>query len=104
MSWNTRPPQVLHSERRPDNYSQMIRDAARNIHMRKQAVALLEFYASHVNGFRPAAKFITAQTGIPANKIYEVRQRLVDYGLIAYRSYAGFVYIDWHRIRTYAAL
>ena len=82
----------------------MIQDAANNIHMRKQATALLECYASHANTFRPAAKVITRQTGIAANKISEIRKNLVEYGLIAYRDYPGFVYIDWRRIRTYAQL
>ena len=98
------PPQILHSEPRPKNYRQMIQDAANNIHMRKQATSLLECYASHANTFRPAAKVITSQTGIGKQDIWKVRQRLVEYGLIAYQSYPGFIYIDWRRIRAYAQL
>ena len=98
------PPQILHSEPRPENYRRMIHDAAHNIHMRKQATALLECYASHANTFRPAAKVITRQTGIAKQDISKVRKRLVEYGLIAYQDYPGFIFIDWHRIRIYAQL
>ena len=104
MEWYKEPPQILHSVTRAACYRQMIEAAANNIHMRKQATALLECYASHANTFRPAAKVITRQTGIGKPDIWKVRQRLVEYGLIAYQPYPGFIFIDWRRIRTYAQL
>ncbi len=104
MDWYKEPPQILHSEPRPANYQQMIEDAAHNIHLRKQSVSLLVCYASHANTFRPATKLITRQTGISSNKISEVRQRLVEHGLIAYRDYPGFILIDWSRIKIFAGL
>lgn len=69
------PPQIIHSEPRPEAYRQMIEDAARNIHLRKQSTALLLCYASHANHFRPAMKIITAETGIAPQDISKVRQR-----------------------------
>lgn len=104
MEWFREAPQIIHSEPCPGCCSQMIRDAAKNIHIRNQATALLECYASHATGFRPAAELITQQTGIAANKISEVRKKLVDYGLIAYKNDPGFIFINWQRISTYALL
>ncbi len=103
--FNTRqPPQILHSAPRPADYRERIRAAARNIHLRKQSIALLLCYAGHANTFRPAAETITRETGIAGNKISEVRKRLVERGVIAYREYPGFILIDWHRISVFARL
>ena len=81
----------------------MIMDAAQNIHLRRQATKLLLFYADQNNGFRPALKLIKRKTGIPENKVSEVRKRLIDRGLIAYEP-EDFIMLDWQRIRTFAAL
>ena len=96
------PPQIHHSGHRPANWEQMIDDAAMNIHIRNQAVRLLKFYAQHKNGFRPALSLIEKATGIAANKVSEVRKRLVKKGLIAYTG--DKIYIDWNHIRIYAGL
>ena len=69
------PPQIVHSEPRPADYRQMIKDAARNIHLRTQATNLLLFYADQANHFTPALKLIEREMGIASNKVSEVRQR-----------------------------
>ena len=69
------PPQIIHSEPRPEAYRQMVKDAAHNIHLRGQSTALLLCYASHANHFRPAMKIITAKTGIAPQDISKVRRR-----------------------------
>lgn len=68
------PPQIVHSEPRPADYRQMIEDAARNIHLRRQAAALLLFYAKQADHFTPALKLIERETGIARNKVSEVRR------------------------------
>ena len=98
-----RPPKIIHSMRRPENYRQLTHDAANNVHLRKQATALLECYACHTNGFRPAAKLIERETGIARQDISKVRKRLVTHGLIAYHDPPGFIFIDWERIRVFAS-
>lgn len=98
------PPRIIHSEKRPRCYLTMIDDCARNIHLRKQATALLKFYAGYLDGFRPALAFIEKRTGIPAVKISPVRQILVNHGLIAYNRERRYIYIAWNRIRAFAIL
>ena len=96
------PPQIHHSGQKPDNWMRMIDDAAKNIHIRSQAVRLLKYYAQNENGFRPALSLIEKNTGIAANKVSEIRKRLVKRGLIAYTGEK--IYIDWKHIRIYAGL
>lgn len=98
------PPQIIHSEPRPQEYRQMIEDAARNIHLRRQSASLLICYASHANRFRPALKLISEQTKIAPQDISKVRKRLVEHGLIDYSAEHGFIFIDWQRIRAFAML
>ena len=81
----------------------MILDAARNIHLRKQATELLLFYADQANGFRPALKLIGKKTGLPTQDISKIRKRLIDRGLIAYKP-GNYIMLDWQRIRIFAAL
>ena len=104
MEWYKEPPQILHSEPRPAYYRQMIEDASRNIHLRRQAKTLLLFYANRSNSFRPSLKFIEQETGIPENKVSSVRKILDEHGLVAYHNYPGFIYIAWGNIRAYALL
>ena len=99
-----KPPEILHSEKRPDHYRIMIEDCARNIHLRKQAATLLMYYAGQDNHFRPALATVEKATGIPTQDISKVRKRLHDHGLIAYHEYPGFIYISWRHIRAYARL
>ena len=70
-----KPPEILHSEKRPAHYRIMIDDCTRNIHLRKQAAALLMYYAEQANHFRPALATVEKATGIPQNKVSDVRKR-----------------------------
>lgn len=98
------PPRIIHSEKRPRCYLTMIDDCAKNIHLRKQATALLKFYAGYLDGFRPALAFIEKETGIHAEDVSKIRKRLVDHGLIAYNREKRYIYIAWNRIRAFAIL
>lgn len=82
----------------------MIDDAAQNVRLKKQATALLQYYANQANHFRPALATVEKATGIPRNKISEIRKRIADHGLIAYSEAEEYIYIDWQHIRIYAAL
>lgn len=98
------PPEILHSEKRPACYRAMIEACAHNIHLRKQATALLMYYAGQANYFRPALATVEKATGIQQQDVSKVRKRLHDHGLIAYHEYPGFIYISWRNIRAYARL
>lgn len=100
----TKAPAVYHSEQRPDNFAYIINDCAINIHMRSNATRLLTFYANQANGFAPSLAFINRETGLSVNKISELRQQLIDYGLINYSNEKHFIHIGWSRIRAYAML
>lgn len=100
----TKAPAIYHSEQRPDCYVVMINDCATNIHLRNNAKRLLTFYANQANGFSPSLVFINRMTGLAINKISELRQQLVDYGLINYSNEKHFIHIGWSRIRAYAML
>ena len=98
------PPAIYHSEPRPNNYVNMINDCATNIHLRPNATLLLQFYADQANGFTPSLGLINRSTGLAPNKIFELRQQLVNYGLINYSSEKHFIHIGWSRIKAYAML
>lgn len=97
-------PSIYHSEDRPDCFKQMIFDCARNIHLREHATRLLLFYANQANGFSPALTLISRETGLSMNKIQELRQQLINYGLINYSNERRFIHIGWSRIRAFALL
>lgn len=97
-------PAIYHDEQRPDCFEQMIQDCARNIHMRAHATCLLTYYANQADGFSPALALICRKTGLSINKIHELRQQLISYGLINYSKEEKFIYISWSRIRAYAIL
>ncbi|MDO5325210.1 MAG: hypothetical protein Q4G00_00685 [Clostridia bacterium] len=96
-------PRIIHSERRPCCFRQMILDAARNIHLRKQATNLLSFYAGLRHGYCPRLDEITKATGIARQDISKVRKRLMTRGLIDYQP-ESYVFIDWRHIRILASL
>lgn len=97
------PPQIIHYPERPLNYDALCRRCGDVVHLRKQGTALLRAYADCAAGWRPAKKTISNKIGLPANKIAEIRSRLVDKGLIAY-SPQQYIIVDWRRITAYAAL
>jgi hypothetical protein len=97
-------PAIYHDEQRPDCFEQMIQDCARNIHMRAHATCLLTYYANQADGFSPALALICRETGLSINKVHELRQQLISYGLINYSKEEKFIYISWSRIRAYAIL
>lgn len=97
-------PAIYHDEQRPDCFEQMIQDCARNIHMRAHAACLLTYYVNQADGFSPALALICRETGLSINKVHELRQQLISYGLINYSKEEKFIYISWSRIRAYAML
>ena len=103
IEYYTTPPQIIHTPYRPHGYMNLCQRCGRNLHLRSQATKLLCFYADQKDGFTPALKLIAKKTFIPENKIYEVRQRLADRGLICYKPELAVV-LNWNRITTFAAL
>ena len=82
----------------------MIIDAAKNIHLRKQATKLLLFYTDQAEGFSPVLALICARTGISKNKVSEIRKKLVQRGLICYDREFHKIYISWNRLQAFAML
>lgn len=80
----------------------MVIAAAKNVRLNSRPLRLLLFLEGRSNGFRPAQKWIEKNTGIAKNKISEVRNELVQHGMIGYGD--GKILFDWNRMRTYAAL
>lgn len=98
-----RPPQIIHTGKRPSDYEQMIDNAARNTHLGRRATALLKYYAGQANRFTPALAEITKHTGIPQNVIWNVRQEIIDRAMIAYEPQKSIV-IVWDMIQDLAGL
>lgn len=98
------PPAVYHVPHRPRRYQLICERCGVILHLRKQATALLAYYADCGNpDFRPALKQIAKHTGIAPNKIHQVRQRLIDRGLLWFLPERA-VILCWPRIQTFAAL
>lgn len=85
MIKNLSPPAV-HHQGRPKHSLQyqasMLRDAAAHVRLSPSASALLVYYGTQAERFRPSLKLIKRVTGIPMNKVSEKRKELVDHGLI----------------------
>lgn len=94
---------MYHNPNRPSGFTSICRRCAYNVRLRAQATSLLQYYAARSDGFAPALATIERETGIKANKIAEIRQRLIDRGLILYRPQT-FVIVNWPRIQTFAML
>lgn len=98
-----KPPRII-NQGRPRYYAQLALDAAHAVNLSGRATKLLSFYCDQADGFTPALKLITKETGIAENKISEFRQELVEHGLIQYDSEASFILIDWTRLRVFALM
>ena len=103
VDWQS-PPQIHHEAARPLCYKQMVKDAAANLRLSKQQCALLSFYADCREGFRPARKTISQQTGIPAGTISKARGSLCDRMILTYDERTTCVTLYWDRIRAFAML
>lgn len=106
MIKNLSPPAV-HHQGRPKHSLQyqasMLRDAAAHVRLSPSAAALLVYYGTQAERFRPSLKLIKRVTGIPMNKVSEKRKELVDHGLIFYVS-GIMVAIRWEVIRIFALM
>lgn len=60
----------------------MLRDAAAHVRLSPSAAAMLVYYGTQAERFRPSLKLIKRVTGIPMNKVSEKRKELVEHGLI----------------------
>ena len=76
--------------------------ALANLRVPRAACKLMRFYADRSNGFRPSLKIITDETGLDKNNISRTRALLISYGLLGYDG--KIVYIDWVRLRAFAAI
>ena len=99
-----RPPAIHHAGRRPIKHEigPIVTAAAENMHLTDYATRLLLCYANQANGFRPALRFISRETGIHVKTISRRRKELHEMGFILYSSDA--ILIDWNRIRLYSTL
>lgn len=106
MPKNLSPPAV-HHQGRPKHSLQyqasMLRDAAAHVRLSPSAAALLVYYGTQAERFRPSLKLIERKTGISANKVSEKRKELVDHGLIFYVP-GIMVAIRWEVIRIFALM
>ena len=106
MPKNLSPPAV-HHQGRPKHSLQyqasMLRDAAAHVRLSPSAAALLVYYGTQAERFRPSLKLIERKTGISANKVSEKRKELVDHGLIFYVP-GIMVAIRWEIIRIFALM
>lgn len=98
------PPAIHHEPPRPQQYCQMIKDAARNVKLPKSPTNLLALYADCEEGFRPALHFVEGKTGIGHDHVSRTRDYLNDRGLIQYDNAAGKITIRWDRIKAFAML
>ena len=57
----------------------MVSDAISNVPIGDRAKRLFMFYENRSDGFRPALAFVEKETGIPANKVSEIRKEIVEY-------------------------
>ena len=85
MIKNLSPPAV-HHQGRPKHSLQfqasMLKDAAAHVRLSPSAAALLVYYGTQAERFRPFLKLVERVTGIPMNKVSEKRKELVEHGLI----------------------
>lgn len=106
MIKNLSPPAV-HHQGRPKHSLQfqasMLRDAAAHVRLSPSAAALLVYYGTQAERFRPSLKLVERVTGIPANKVSEKRKELVEHGLIFYVP-GIMVAIRWEVIRIFALM
>ncbi len=97
------PPSIIHDGRRPKKFDDVIDDFGANTHLGPRAIKLLKYYASCSNGFKPALALIEQSTGIPSNKVSEIRAELVKRAVISYIPQRSIV-IHWPMILTLAGL
>lgn len=106
MPKNLSPPAV-HHQGRPKHSLQyqasMLKDAAAHVRLSPSAAALLVYYGTQAERFRPSLKLIERVTGIPMNKVSEKRKELVAHGLIYYIQ-GIMVAIRWEVIRIFALM
>lgn len=76
--------------------------ALSNLRVPRAACRLMRFYASRSEGFRPSLKMIKDETGVNEKYVSEVRQILVNMGLIGYDGRN--VWIDWVRLQGFASI
>ncbi|HNW87734.1 MAG TPA: hypothetical protein PLP25_01265 [Candidatus Limiplasma sp.] len=60
------------------------------------------YYESCKTGFHPALKQVGKETGIPSNKISEIRKRLNEKCLIRFKNEARTLEILWDAVTNYA--
>lgn len=96
------PPYIHHQGERSAYWLQMVKDCAYNLRLSKREETLLIYYCDQANGFAPSAKRIEDQTGIPSNKISELRSKLDKRSLIKYKGLS--IEIAWYHIRNFAMI
>ena len=72
------------------------------LHMGKGETAMLAYYATRSEGFRPAAQTVCKETGLSRMQVFRMRDKLCEHGVALINS--GSLILDWKRIRTFASL
>lgn len=101
------PPQIRHScvpNCTIDQRGEIAQAAAKNIRLSDRAMRLLVYYATAGEGFRPALKTIEQATGIPCNKISEIRKELIDHNAIIYSLAAKVIWVHWMALKAFAMI
>lgn len=98
------PPCIKHVGRRPEQEAQslVVDQALANLRVPRAACKLMRFYASRSSGFRPSLKMINDEIQVGEKNISTIRMWLVTHGLLGYDG--NTVYVDWVRLRAFAAI
>ena len=98
------PPCIKHVGQRPEQEAQslVVDQALANLRAPRAACKLMRFYTDNASGFRPSLKMITDATGLDKNNVSRTRALLIAYGLLGYDGKT--VYVDWVRLRAFAAI
>lgn len=72
------------------------------LHMGKGETAMLLYFASCSDGFRPAAQTVCDRTGLSRKQVFRMRDKLCEHGVALLND--GSLILDWKRIRTFASL
>lgn len=87
---------------RQDSRESLVSSCSLALHMSKGEEKLLQYYAQQQDGFAPAAKRITDETGLSRARVFAARNMLEGHGVIKMDSQC--VWIDWERIRLFSTL
>lgn len=99
-----KPPTIFHHYTQSEQRKCDLDAVSEKLGLSPNDYKLLQVYSSCRTGFKPALKWVEARTGIHANKVSEIRKRLMKYGIISYSNERHAITVDWQRLALYASL